>query len=136
HRDPPRASARWPSGSTGRSPVGVPTARFTAARPFRGGWCRGMIRRPGRLVVGTYWCECPLMDPTSASLLDQLRGPERTAAWPRFVRLYTPLLLRWGQRLGVPESDRPDLLQDVFLVLLRTLPAFAYDRGRGFRAWL
>src|SRR5207244_1458370 len=59
------------------------------------------------------------MDQTSASLLDQLRGPDRSAAWPRFVRLYTPLLARWAGRLGVPPADQPDLLQDVFLLLLR-----------------
>ena len=76
------------------------------------------------------------MDQTSASLLDQLRGPDRSAAWPRFVRLYTPLLARWAGRLGVPPADQPDLLQDVFLLLLRALPSFSYDRGGSFRAWL
>lgn len=76
------------------------------------------------------------MDRTPASLLDQLRGPARTAAWPRFVRLYTPLLAHWADRAGVPPSDRPDLIQDVFLVLLRALPTFDYDPGRSFRAWL
>ena len=76
------------------------------------------------------------MDPTSASLLAQLRGPDRAAAWSRFVQLYTPLMLHWAGRAGVPAADQPDLLQDVFVHLLRVLPAFGYDRGHSFRAWL
>src|SRR5262245_56505555 len=71
---------------------------------------------------------------TSPTLLDKLRGADR-AAWPRFVQLYTPLLVRWGERTGVPPADLPDLIQEVMLVLLRGVPAF--ERGRGsFRAWL
>lgn len=76
------------------------------------------------------------MDPTPPSLLQQLRGTDRAAAWGRFVRLYTPLLLGWAGRMGVPPADRPDLVQDLFVTLLRTLPGFEYDRGRSFRAWL
>ncbi|OWK45688.1 sigma-70 family RNA polymerase sigma factor [Fimbriiglobus ruber] len=76
------------------------------------------------------------MDQTSSSLLDQLQGPDRAAAWGRFVRLYTPLLAHWAARAGVRQADRPDLIQDVFLTLLRALPSFSYDRGRSFRAWL
>jgi RNA polymerase sigma-70 factor (ECF subfamily) len=71
---------------------------------------------------------------TSPTLLSKLRGADRSA-WPRFVRLYTPLLVRWGERLAVPPADVPDLVQEVMLVLLRGVPAL--DRGRGgFRAWL
>jgi hypothetical protein len=53
------------------------------------------------------------MDSTSPTLLDQLRGPDRAAAWRRFVALYTPLLARWAGRARVPDADRPDLVQDV-----------------------
>lgn len=76
------------------------------------------------------------MDATSASLLDQLRGPERGPAWSKFVRLYTPLLAYWAGRAGVPPADRSDLIQDVFLVLVRIVPTFQYDPGRSFRSWL
>ena len=76
------------------------------------------------------------MDHTSATLLDQLCGPDRAAAWERFVRLYTPVLVRWADRAGVRPTDRADLIQDVFVVLLRALPTFSYDRGRSFRGWL
>ncbi|HEY1377434.1 MAG TPA: sigma-70 family RNA polymerase sigma factor [Gemmataceae bacterium] len=76
------------------------------------------------------------MEPTSLSLLEQLRTPGRADAWARFVHLYTPLLTRWADRLGVPPADRGDLLQEVFLAFYRALPAFHYQPGRSFRAWV
>jgi RNA polymerase sigma-70 factor (ECF subfamily) len=76
------------------------------------------------------------MESTSLSLLEQLRGVDQAAAWPRFVHLYTPVLVRWAERLGVRPADQPDLIQDVFLVLLRSLSTFDQARGKSFRAWL
>lgn len=76
------------------------------------------------------------MHTTSASLLQQLRDPKESAAWERFVKLYTPLLLAWARRAGLEGQDASDLIQDVFVVLVRKLPLFEYDRGKGFRAWL
>ena len=76
------------------------------------------------------------MQTTSVSLLEQLRAPGRPDAWARFVHLYTPLLARWADRLGVPPADRGDLLQEVFLAFYRALPAFRYEPGRSFRAWV
>jgi len=76
------------------------------------------------------------MDPTSASLLDQLRGPDRAAAWPRFVRLYAPLLLHWAARRGFQPADAADLVQEVFVKLLSALPEFERRREGSFRAWL
>jgi RNA polymerase sigma-70 factor (ECF subfamily) len=73
---------------------------------------------------------------TPASLLFRLRQPEETAAWGRFVDLYTPLLFRWARQLGQQDSDCADLVQDVFLILWRKLPEFEYDSGRSFHAWL
>jgi RNA polymerase sigma-70 factor (ECF subfamily) len=75
------------------------------------------------------------MDSTSVTLLEQLRGPGRSEAWTRFVRLYTPLLARWVERLGVPSADRADLYQEVFLALHRALPDFRYNPSQSFRAW-
>ena len=73
------------------------------------------------------------MDSTPASVLEQLRGPDRGPAWVRFVRLYTPLLAYWANRAGVPDADRADLIQDVFVVLVRVVPTFHYEPGRSFR---
>lgn len=76
------------------------------------------------------------MDSTPPSLLQQLGGADRGPAWGRFVRLYTPLMLAWAGKIGVPPADRADLVQDVFVTLLKTLPAFRYDPARSFRGFL
>lgn len=73
---------------------------------------------------------------TPASLLFRLRAPEDKAAWDRFVELYSPLLYHWAKLLGCQESDRADLVQDVFVILWRKMPEFEYDAGRSFHAWL
>src|SRR4051812_43469360 len=75
-------------------------------------------------------------EPTPVSLLDQLRRPASADAWARFAHLYTPLLARWADRLGGTPEDRADLVQEVFVALLRALPTFTYDPGRSFRGWL
>src|SRR5436309_3074845 len=77
------------------------------------------------------------MHTTPVSLLERLDRPaERAEAWSRFVELYTPLLFAWASRLGVPEQDAADLIQNVFVSLVRHLPHFRYDRDGSFRGWL
>jgi RNA polymerase sigma-70 factor (ECF subfamily) len=76
------------------------------------------------------------MTSTSISLLHRVRQPNDRQAWDRFVALYTPLLYSWARRLGLPESDAADLVQDVFVILLQKLPQFEYDPKKSFRAWL
>lgn len=76
------------------------------------------------------------MEKTPVSLLEKLRSPDRQGAWERFVLLATPLLCHWAWRLGLTGPDAEDLVQDVFLVLLKNLPLFEYDPRQRFRAWL
>jgi RNA polymerase sigma-70 factor (ECF subfamily) len=73
---------------------------------------------------------------TPTSLLERLRLPFDPDAWSRFVSLYTPLIYSWACRAGLQEQDALDLVQDVFVTLLRVLPTFSYDRERSFRRWL
>lgn len=73
---------------------------------------------------------------TPVSLLERLRLPADGEAWTRFVALYTPLLYSWAHRAGLREPDAADLVQDVFVLLLRKLPGFTYDPARSFRSWL
>src|SRR5437867_3700819 len=73
---------------------------------------------------------------TPVSLLDRLRRPSDVDAWTWFVRLYSPLMFFWARRAGLQESDAADLVQDVFAVLVRKLPEFAYDPAQSFRGWL
>jgi RNA polymerase sigma-70 factor (ECF subfamily) len=73
---------------------------------------------------------------TPVSLLYRLKKSEATAAWDRFVELYSPLLFHWARQLARQDSDSADLVQDVFLILWRKLPEFEYDADRSFHAWL
>src|SRR5262249_35810021 len=77
------------------------------------------------------------MNTTSISLLERLRNQlDPDANWKRFVRLYTPLLYFWANKLGLSEADAADLVQEVFALLVQKLPGFDYDRGGTFRGWL
>ena len=77
-----------------------------------------------------------LIHTTPPTLLERLRKTDDEAAWSRLVQLYTPLLFYWVRRCGESEHDAADLVQEVFVILLRTLPTFQYDRNGKFRAWL
>lgn len=76
------------------------------------------------------------MTNTPVSLLERLCRQPDEQHWERFLVLFSPLLSRWGRRLGVPPADTEDLLQEVFTILFRKLPEFRYDPSKSFRAWL
>lgn len=73
---------------------------------------------------------------TQSSLLVRLRNRDDSAAWSRFVRLYTPLINHWVTRLGVETNHVHDLVQDVFIVLLGRVSWVADNPPTQFRAWL
>lgn len=77
------------------------------------------------------------MSETSASLLDRLQRNPDAAAWQRLVDLYTPLVRGWLRgRLHLPQ-DADDVIQEVFAVVVRKLPAFQRAPHPGaFRGWL
>lgn len=76
------------------------------------------------------------MDSTSVSLLRRLGEPNSEDAWERFVRLYSPMIYRWGIRNGLGEETSADLLQDVLAKLLVKMREFSYKPGLRFRSWL
>jgi len=75
---------------------------------------------------------------TPPSLLMRLRQPNADEAWRRFVDLYTPFLLHLlVNRMRTNADDAQEVVQEVFITLLRTLPTFNYDPNRGkFRGYL
>ena len=76
-------------------------------------------------------------DETRSSLIDRVRLGDDTESWKEFVELYEPLLERYIRGLGMPDSDVSDVVQEVFIRLLRSLPTFKIDRLRArFRTWL
>ena len=77
------------------------------------------------------------MHTTPISLLARLRQPDAGEAWDRFVKLYTPFLVALlVTRFQVRTQDVSDLVQDIFVGLVRTLPNFEYDGQHSFRGYL
>ena len=76
------------------------------------------------------------MHTTPLTLLERVRQSTDQAAWSSFVALYTPLLLYWARRSGLQEHDAADVVQEVFVILVRKLPEFQYDPQQSFRGWL
>ncbi|WP_437230068.1 RNA polymerase sigma factor [Planctomicrobium sp. SH661] len=66
-----------------------------------------------------------------------LRNGGSQADWLDFVEIYRPLIISAIRRAGVPSQDIEDVTQAVLLQLVKVLPAFSYQKERGFfRSWL
>ena len=77
------------------------------------------------------------MTRTRISLLERLRTRSDHAAWDDFVRLYGPLIHRWLCEFRLQHHDACDVGQEVLVTVVREMPQFRYDPGRGsFRGWL
>jgi RNA polymerase sigma factor (sigma-70 family) len=77
------------------------------------------------------------VNPTPVSLLDRLRvARPDDPAWVRLEEIYHPLIRRWIGRVPGFGEDVADLSQEVFLVILRGIPAFERQREGSFRAWV
>jgi len=76
---------------------------------------------------------------TSQTLLNQLRDQPDDAAWRRLKELYDPWLRRklLSQPQRLSNSDIDDILQDVYVVLVKRLPDFQHNKQPGaFRSFL
>lgn len=79
----------------------------------------------------------PLMTETRTSLLRRVRNPGDAASWAEFVGLYEPLLMNYVRKRGLDDHDARDIVQSIFITLLRKMPTFELDKTRGrFRTWL
>jgi RNA polymerase sigma-70 factor (ECF subfamily) len=76
------------------------------------------------------------MDVTRQSLLIRAQTGDE-GAWQDLCDLYRPLIVGWLRRQSVPSGDLDDLVQEVFLAVVRGLPSFSHSGRQGaFRAWL
>lgn len=77
------------------------------------------------------------LEATRSSLLERLRDGPSDADWEEFVRRYGPSIYRWCTERGAPPADAEEVVQRLYVCLLRTLRTFKYDRSKGrFRDWL
>jgi RNA polymerase sigma factor (sigma-70 family) len=74
---------------------------------------------------------------TRSSLLRRVRNPADADGWREFVALYEPLLLAYVRKKGLRGPDADDVVQEALARLVKALPDFDLERGRGrFRTWL
>ncbi len=73
---------------------------------------------------------------TSLSLVRRAKAGDREA-WQRLARIYSPLVYRWARQSHLQDSDAADVLQNVFLAVLKGIERFRYERPEdSFRGWL
>ena len=76
------------------------------------------------------------MEATRPSLLIRAQAGD-AGAWEDLCELYRPLIVGWLRRQAVPDGEVDDLVQEIFLAVVRGLPSFSPSGRRGaFRAWL
>ena len=74
---------------------------------------------------------------TRVSLLTRLRERDDPEAWRGLEAMYRPMLLRLCRARGLQPADAEDVVQSVFVGLVRGLRTFEYDPARGrFRDYL
>jgi RNA polymerase sigma-70 factor (ECF subfamily) len=73
---------------------------------------------------------------TRHSLLIRAQAGE-AAAWEVITTLYRPLMVGWLRGQGVPPGEVDDLVQEILLRVVQSLPGFSHSgRVGAFRAWL
>ena len=76
------------------------------------------------------------MRTTRQSLLLRAQAGDE-GAWKDLADLYRPLIVGWLRRQGVPADEVDDLVQEILLAVVQSLPSFSHSGRRGaFRAWL
>ena len=76
------------------------------------------------------------MEATRSSLLIRAQAGD-AGAWEDLCELYRPLIVGWLHRQSVPDGEIDDLVQEIFLAVVRSLPSFSHSGRRGaFRSWL
>jgi RNA polymerase sigma-70 factor (ECF subfamily) len=68
---------------------------------------------------------------TSTTLLEGLKDPGNETVWLQFVERYRPLILRYGERLGLPAEDAEDATQASLLAFCQAYRDAKYERARG-----
>ncbi len=74
---------------------------------------------------------------TDETLLKQVRQLDAHDAWQIFFKRYWQVILHYARKLGLNAHQGEEVLQETMVELMRILPEFDYDRGKGrFRNFL
>ena len=78
-----------------------------------------------------------LTQSTHATLLKRLSAGENPTAWREFCDRYGELIRGFAKRQGLQPSDCDDVVQETLLALIKSMPKFQYEPGKGkFRSYL
>lgn len=74
---------------------------------------------------------------TRSSVLQMVKDTGDTTAWAHFFDLYAGFVFAIARSKGLSAEDADDVVQRVFVDLVRKMPTFQYDRQKGrFRSYL
>ncbi len=74
---------------------------------------------------------------TSTWLLATLKDARNDQAWQLFIGRYRPLIVRYGQQMGLSEQDAQDAAQQTLVRFCTAYRQDKYDQARGrLRHWL
>jgi RNA polymerase sigma-70 factor (ECF subfamily) len=68
---------------------------------------------------------------TRLSLLERLRDPKNIASWNEFAKEYSRTVDDYARPYCRSQHDQVDIVQNVWLSLIRLLPQFEYQAERG-----
>ena len=68
--------------------------------------------------------------------LIELAKAHDEAAWRELLQIYGPLVDLWLRKTRLPEVDRRDLFQDIFLTAVKKIDRFEPSHEGAFRGWL
>ncbi|NLX13995.1 MAG: sigma-70 family RNA polymerase sigma factor [Phycisphaerales bacterium] len=74
---------------------------------------------------------------TSTTLLEGLRVPNNQTIWNSFVERYRPMIVSYGIRLGLGQTDAEDAAQQALIAFCSAYTEGKYQREQGrLRTWL
>ncbi len=74
---------------------------------------------------------------THVTLLERVAKADDDAAWTEFCERYGPLIRSFARRRHVDAAEIDDIMQDVLMILTKSMPKFEYDPAKGkFRSYL
>jgi RNA polymerase sigma-70 factor (ECF subfamily) len=71
------------------------------------------------------------MQSTIETLLERLKRGGDAADWEQFYQIYSGVIVRYAQKLGLGQDAAFDVLQETMITLMRLLPEFTYDKRKG-----
>ena len=84
--------------------------------------------------IGTYMVTDWL---TTTKVLEELKSSEDGDAWRTFCSHFSPMLVNFGKKLGLSDSNAEDAAQEVIIAFIKAFRAGKYNREKGrLRDWL